>query len=309
MTDFRSSGIIMECSAEKRDNVLDRFRSERDFMLTKLQKLIFPAALLCCAVLRIYLKLSAIDPATGFYENNLMSASLFSWILGASCLVLLLFGWLPKDKSDAPALHMGLFARGCLVVSGIAAMVFIGSSLFDQVDSLLTFNPDVAGATVVFSLLFSVAGIFCMLVAPVITGILFIVIGLRGNRGTGRYHGALLLLPVLWQTAMLLTTFMGYTLMRSVSDQMLAIVMLILMVPFLLANGRVLGGIDAKKGARQLAMFGLPFSLVAVSLSLGVLIAGFADKSVEIGLSSFAAVFYLCMGLYAASAVFSLRPE
>ncbi len=276
-------------------------------MLTKLQKLIFSAALVCCAVLRIYLKLSVIDPATGFYENNPMSAFVFHWILGVSCIATMLIGWLSKDKGDVPVLRMGLCERGFLIASGIAALVFSGSSLFEQVDSLLTFNPNLVGAGVLFSLLLSVFGVFCLLVAPVITGILFVVIGLKGNNGAGSYHGVLLLLPVLWQTATLLTTFMDYTLMRSVSDQRLAIIMLILMVPFLLANGRMLGGIDAKKGARQLTIFNLPFSLIAVPLSLGVLIAGFAGKSVEIGLSPFAALFYLCMGLYAAASVFSLR--
>ncbi len=279
------------------------------FMLTKPQKLIFPAALLCCTVLRIYLKLSVIEPSTGFYKNNPALPSIFNWVLGISCIALLLFGWLFGSKETAPVLHMNLSARVFLVASGIAALVFIGSSLLEQVDSLLTFNPDLPGAAVLFSLLLSVFGIFCLLVAPVIAGILWIVIGLKGTREAGRYHGVLLLLPVLWQSAMLLTTFMNYTLMRSVSDQMLAIVMLILMVPFLLANGRMLGGIDAKKGARHLIMFGLPFSLVAVPLSLGVLAASFAGKAVEIGLSPFAAVFYLCMGLYAASSVFSLRRE
>lgn len=279
------------------------------FMLIKPQKLMFPAALLCCTVLRIYLKLSAIDPSTGFYKDNLAISSIFNWVLGVSCIALLLFGWLSKSKEAVPVFHMNLPARVFLIASGVAALVFVGSSLLEQVDSLLTFSSDLPGIAVLFSLLISVFGIVCLLAAPVITGILWIVIGLKGTHGAGRYHGVLLLLPVLWQSAMLLTTFMDYTLMRSVSDQMLAIVMLILMVPFLLANGRMLGGIDAKKGTRQLIMFGLPFSLVAVPLSLGVLAASFAGKAVEIGLSPFAASFYLCMGFYAASSVFSLRRE
>ena len=141
------------------------------------------------------------------------------------------------------------------------------------------------------------------------TGFLFLATGIKGVNAAKRPHGALLLFPVLWQTAVLLTTFMSYTRMRSVSDQLLSIAMLILMVPFLLANGRMLSGIDTEKGTHQLMMFGLPFSLIAIPFSIGILCASFAGKTVAIGPTNVAAAFYLCMGIYAVSMVFSLKKE
>lgn len=57
---------------------------------------------------------------------------------------------------------------------------------------------------------------------------------LEGGLRTLRMNGWLMLLPLVWEIGELLSSFMAYTALRNVSDQMLTIVMLILMAPFLL---------------------------------------------------------------------------
>ena len=274
-------------------------------MLLKPQKIVFSFALICCIALRIYLKLFSINPATGFYEGNLTAASIFNWVLIIGCIGLLLMGWLSSKKMAVPIFRSNPGMRVFSVLTGIFALVFAGSTLLEQVDGLLNLTY---GSNIVSSLVLSAVGIFCLIVAPIVSGILFIVIGLKGCNGN-QYHGALLLFPVLWQTALLLTTFMRYTLMRSASDQLLMIVTLLFIVPFLMANGRILSNLNPEKGMRQLSMFGLSFALAAVPHSIGILSAAFANKTVEIGPSLYAAGFYLCMGIYAMMMVFSLKKQ
>lgn len=273
-------------------------------MLLKPKKLVFSAALIVCILLRVYLKLSAIDPATGFYTGNLAVSSIFNWITAIACIGLLLMGWFSSNKSHSPRLHKDFGVRVFSVLTGISTFVFIGSTFQKQVDDLLTLTY---GSSMISSLLLSAVGIFCLIVAPVVSGFLFLTVGIKGC--SKHYHGALFLFPILWQTALLLSTFMSYTLMRSVSDQLLMIVSLLFIIPFLLANGRILSGTNAEKGAHQLSMFGLPFALVAVPSSIGILSSAVSGKTVMIGPSVFAAVFYLCIGLYAIAMVFSRKEK
>ena len=120
-------------------------------------------------------------------------------------------------------------------------------------------------------------------------------------------HGWLMLLPLVWEIGELLSSFMAYTALRNVSDQMLTIVMLILMAPFLLAHARILSGVGAEKGVRQLLFFGPAFALFAIAVPGGMIAAALAGKTVALGLSPAAAVFYFLSGLYAAALCLSLR--
>ncbi len=121
-------------------------------------------------------------------------------------------------------------------------------------------------------------------------------------------HGLLLLVPLAWQVALLLSSFMEYTAIRSVSDQMLTTVMLILLAPFLLAHARVLGQIDPDRGARQAVVFGLPFALVAFCACMGMLAASLAGRGVTVAPSPVFSAFYLFFGIYAAAFCLELTP-
>ena len=119
--------------------------------------------------------------------------------------------------------------------------------------------------------------------------------------------GWLMLLPLVWEIGELLSSFMAYTAIRNVSDQMLTIVMMILMAPFLLAHARILSGVGVEKGLRQLLFFGPAFALFAIAVPGGMIAAALAGKTVALGLSPVSAVFYFLSGLYAAVLCLSLR--
>ncbi len=143
------------------------------------------------------------------------------------------------------------------------------------------------------------------------SGFLFLYIGisLNGDTRNRPINGIALLLMLLWQTYILLTTFMSYTAIHSVSDQLLTTLMLIFLLPFLLGHGRILSGTSLEKGIRQAAVYGLPFSLLALTESAGTIAAAVAGRSLAISISLPAAIFYLILGVYAAVMVFSFQKE
>ncbi|MEM1484688.1 hypothetical protein V6615_07365 [Oscillospiraceae bacterium PP1C4] len=263
----------------------------------KLPKTIFIFSSIACVALRIFLKLSAVDSFTGFYEGDTLTVIIFNILLGAAIIAMFALGLLAKPT--AHTMNYRLPSRILAMLTGISALVFSSTNLFSQISEFTNFSASLNLASLVFNLI------------GVASGVVFLNLGFRMHSDSAGYraNGVLLLLPLLWQVYVLLTSFMSYTAIRSVSDQLLATLMLISLVPFLLAHGRILAGADTNRGIRHLVAFGLPFSLLALTTSIGTIAAALAGKPLEIALSFTGAVFYLVTGLYAASCIFSLSDQ
>lgn len=282
-------------------------------MTYKTPKTIFLFSLIACTALRIYLKLTTIDPATGFYEGNAIVVTAFYLLLIVSVAALFflrIFVKTPISVSFPKCIKLPA------VLTGAAALVACASPLLTRLSALSLPTGSLPGILVGLVSLLLTFAIF--IAAPVITGGLFLWLGARAGAPVGpqddarpalplRCNGIMALAPLFWQTGVLLTSFMAYTAVRSVSDQMLALVSLIFFVPFLLAHARVLAGVDPVKGARQLVAFGLPFSLLAISTSCGALAAAATGQSLTVSLSLAQSVFYLFAGIYAALLCFCAK--
>lgn len=283
-----------------------------------------------CLILRIVLKLTAIDPQTGFYEGGGALPPLFSILLGASVLALLLLGFLLGRKARGAGISFGIPLRVLAFATGVLLFCW---TLLHWRDIAEVFSADMALPPKLLSCIFA---LLFRIVLPWISAYLFLriagfgpftisceyrtnepvpvlpenVFDLEGGLRTLRMNGWLMLLPLVWEIGELLSSFMAYTAIRNVSDQMLTIVMLLLMAPFLLAHARILSGVGAEKGVRQLLLFGPAFALLAIAVPGGMIAAALAGKTVALGLSPAAAVFYFVFGLYAAVLCLSLkRPE
>lgn len=260
-------------------------------MHRKLSKIIFICAAIACVGLRIYLKLVTIDPATGFYEGNLFPATIFNLLLAAAVISLLVLGYLKKPAEKCTGRTS---IRVLAALTGVSALLVSGWEILAVIDGIYAMGLSAAMVALLFQLCGAASGIVLLAVA----------LRLRPD-GTCRICPVLLLLPLVWQIYRLLTSFMAYTAIRSVSDQLLVVLTMVLFSPFLLAHGRVLGGVSPAKGLRQLAAFGLPFSLLAITSSVGEITAFFAGRSVTVAGSLPHAVFYLIAGVYAATLVLS----
>lgn len=266
-------------------------------MNDKLPKQIFIFSAIACIGLRIFLKLTAVDPVSGFYEGNRLVVVLFTALLAIGVLLLILQGLRKRACGISVVCTMPL--KLLAMLSGIFAVVGGVKGLYHSIIEFSNFRMSLSFLTLFMN------GI------GVASGVLLLHIGIKNRVGQplAEYNGALLLLPLFWQVPVLLSTFMSYTAIRSVSDQLLTVVMLVLLIPFLLAHGRVLGNIDPRKGVRHLYAFGLPFSLLALTTASGIIAAFVVGKALSIGPDLLGMLSYLLLGLYAAALVFSVKPS
>ena len=286
-----------------------------------------------CLILRVVLKLTAVDPATGFYEGGGALPLVFNILLGGSVLLLLAAGYLSGRRTRGASVTFTIPLRALAFAAGISLAVWA----FLNVEGILEILPEVLtpDSRLLFKLFYCLFVVLFRLVLPIVfIYVLECIAGFVPNRklwkdlpgkdepdfahpinpfdlreahGYLRMNGWLMLLPLVWEIGELLSSFMAYTALRNVSDQMLTIVMLILMAPFLLAHARILSGVGAEKGVRQLLFFGPAFALFAIAVPGGMIAAALAGKTVALGLSPAAAVFYFLSGLYAAALCLSLR--
>lgn len=286
-----------------------------------------------CLILRVVLKLTAVDPATGFYEGGGALPLVFNILLGVSVLLLLAAGYLSGRRTRGASVTFTIPLRALAFAAGISLAVWA----FLNVEGILEILPEVLtpDSRLLFKLFYCLFVVLFRLVLPIVfIYVLECIAGFVPNRklwkdlpgkdepdfahpinpfdlreahGYLRMNGWLMLLPLVWEIGELLSSFMAYTALRNVSDQMLTIVMLILMAPFLLAHARILSGVGAEKGVRQLLFFGPAFALFAIAVP-GRHDRGRARREDRRArLSPAAAVFYFLSGLYAAALCLSLR--
>ena len=146
-----------------------------------------------------------------------------------------------------------------------------------------------------------------LVIAPVFSIYLFLRIAVLGGNKEFEANGWVSLAPILWQLGVLLLTFMSYTAIRSVSDQMLTILTTIFSLPFLLTHARWSGNVLRGKGIARMPAYGFSYAVLAISTGAGMVAAAIAGKSVDVALDLPGALYYLLSGLYAASLSLSTR--
>ncbi len=275
-------------------------------MNRKLLHLYFIGFTAVCTGLRLFLKFASVDPLTGYYEGYHTIAALFNLLLLAGVGGCLLLGWLQRDGSVP---RVSRVQRIAAALVGVACFPVGVSGLAAQSGQLERLQGALTMPALIAALVVTLVSFLCLGIAPFVTGVLFLMVARRsGDSQSKPFHGLLLLVPLAWQVALLLSSFMEYTAIRSVSDQMLTTVMLILLAPFLLAHARVLGRIDPERGIRQAVTFGFPFALLALCACAGMLAASVAGCGVAVAPSPVFSAFYLFLGLYAAAFCFDLAP-
>lgn len=270
-------------------------------MTNRTSKLVFILFAAICAGLRVYLKLYVIDGSSGFYEGGGSLPLIFNLLLALGVAVLLILSLKPR----AEAVRVLRYSPGVRLLSlllGASALVYAGTELLTRIDEQLSMTGDTANLAI--GLVFT-GVVFALL--PAFAGFTFFRVGLGARGDSSAFHISpyLALSPVLWQVALLLTLFMKYTAVRHVSDQLLTILMLVCFAPFLLSNARVLSDVVHDRGIKRLATFGLPFALLAFSVSAGVIASYIVGNPLYISLSLPGAIFFLIAGIYAVVICFS----
>ena len=270
--------------------------------------LIFSFFLLAACILRIYLKFSVIDPSTGFYEGSSGLVLLFNLLLVVGIFFFLGLGFFERKQPfvSGPSRPAGIFA----ILSGIFSLPLAAMSLARQVTSLSSL--DLEGLSLFMLLLQLLATLFSFLflaVCPFLSAFLFLKTGISISRSpiTGyRANPLLLLAPLFWQALFMLSLFMEFTAIRSASDQMLTILGMIALIPFLLGQGRLYGRLHPQKGILQLRLSGYPLVLLLAPQSLAALLFALSTGA---WLDAAVSCFYLSLTGYAFCLLLSLRPR
>lgn len=262
-------------------------------MALKYPRRIFIAAAVICVVLRVYLHRFCIDPETGFYSGGAPVAVIYYVLLIAAVAALLLLGLRNTPEKARVVMTLPLRVITLAASVGVAILAVPSPGQITGPDYLPHPFP------VIFLRLFLLSA------APFITVLLLVYLAVKSKDALAHVNGVLMLLPVIWMAAVLLTRFMDYTASRHVSDQMLTIVTLAFATLFLLPMGRAAAGITPEKAARQLSAFGLPFGLLALSTCAGILVG--PNGPTHLALSTMESVAVLLLGVFAAAMVFSLK--
>lgn len=265
-------------------------------------KRIFPAAAIVCAVWRTYLHMAYIDPDTGFYLASGPLVFGFNTVF-LLCMVLLPFLAARANIPEDIGLPRNTGVKSTLLFCGVcAAMVSIPAFL-----EIAAFGLGGDGR----SMIATIAQLLLFAIGPLVTAVLFLAAAARGGNegrlGEPPLNAYLMLIPVIWQGAIMLQRFMRFTASRHVSDQMLAIVLLVFAVPFLLAFARVAAGIDKEKGTRQMVVFGLLYALAAFTFCPAMFTGLAAEGWPRFSLSLVETLFYLSLGVFAVAAIYSVR--
>lgn len=272
-------------------------------MTSRTAKLVFTFFAAICAGLRVNLKLSVIDGLSGFYEGGGSMPLIFNLLLLVGVALLLLLS-LKRRPEVTRVLEYRPCVRLLSLLLGAATLVYAGTELLKRIDEQLSLPGDTMSLAI--GLTFT-GLVFALLPALAAFTLFRVGLGARGDSSGFRISPYLALTPVLWQVALLLTLFMKYTAVRHVSDQLLTVLMLICFVPFLLSNARVLSDVSHDRGVGRLATFGLPFALLAFSVSAGVIASYVVGNPLYIALSLPGAIFFLIAGVYATVVCFSVK--
>ena len=255
-------------------------------------KMLFLFFAIACAALRVFLKLTAVDPATGFYEGGGAARLAFNLLLAVGVIALLA---LRLRRTQPAVLQAGRIPRVLAALTGLSGGIYAALYFLDRLSRM-----DLSGG-----LLVGTVGLLLqmitLVIAPVCAVYLYLRIALLGGKQEFEVNGWVALSPILWQLGVLLLTFMSSTAIRSISDQMLTVLAMIFSLPFLLTHARWAGNVLRGKGVARMPAYGFPYAVLAISLGAGMVAAALAGREVSASLGLPGALHYLCSGLYAAS--------
>ena len=279
-------------------------------MSDKLPKGLFICSAVTCMLLWVFIKLTMIEPATGFYTGSSPLITFFNLLLFLSCLLLFVLGLFQKREWNLQETIWNLpLLRFLSILCGAGAIASAGYFGWLQYDYYLsTFNF----AFDLIDLIGWVAGfagrVFFFVLMPVVSGFLWIRLGVRPPSASLSPNPYLCLAPVLWQIGLSVSFFMSFTSMRAAADQRFGITQAVLAVPFLLAFARLTSKIDPARGMRYLRLFGLVFALFALVSAGGALAAMLAGRRVTVALPLVMELFfYPVLALYAVVFLFSVK--
>lgn len=274
----------------------------------KLPKTMLIFSMVTCVLIRVWIKLTMVNPSSGFYTNDSPVILFFNILLGISAVALLVLCVMQKPVPDM-CLHVprdAIMVRLSSILCGVGAFVAAAGGAFEQYEIYVD-EVNWGGILNSDQMLFfarTAGGFFLFSLLPLVAGLILLISGLRPQFRPCPIVA--LSLPV-WQLGLSIVLFLRFTTLRSVSDQQLGLVTLISVLPFALAWARVYCEIDYARGMRQLMLFGFVAALFALMIPTGMLAGAVAGRPVQVALPLPLCVFQVTLALYMIALLFSVE--
>ena len=217
---------------------------------------IYGGALLFCGALRVYLRFFGIDVVTGFYTASGLPVFAFNAVLGAALGAMLLLNRLRVTAHDYPVLQKSRTSSALALLVGLFIALFML-----EATRLKTFTRH-SGIR-----LEGLSAKVCA-VLGLLSALAFLWLGLRGTAEARRGLGVVLLVPVIWQTVLLVSKFNDYTTITTISDNLLVILFMVFNCCFIMGHARTVCGFARKDGRNYLLPTGLATSLLGLLLTV-----------------------------------------
>jgi len=214
------------------------------------------AALVFCLGTRIWLKLNAMDPQTGFYTGNTALVNAFNAVLALCIASLFSLYLLRRTDRDYPVMRGDKITAFFALLTGFAIALFQLETL--QIPGFGAINPGVA-----------LGGIHLILSAVLgwFSSLAFIFIGGRAlfSQGIMR-NGVFSLIAGVWLMLTLIYKFNSYAALTTVSDNLLAVLFMVFVSMFLIGHARTIEGLGREDGRNYAIPTGLSASLCGILL-------------------------------------------
>lgn len=216
---------------------------------------VYFAALAVCGASRVLLKLRFMDLETGFYTHRTGIATVFNAALLIAVVFLLAANRLRRVGGEYPLQKDSRFSGLLAMLTGLAIIAYM---LLDQ------HYPEMEQG---YSETLLLARDYVGVGLGILGGLAMIWLGI--GRMTGKVsRGAMgpALLTSLWQVYMLITRFNSYTVLTTISDNLLAVLFMIFASLFLIGQARTIFGLSRKDGRNYTIPTGLCASLTGLVL-------------------------------------------
>ncbi|MDR2932563.1 MAG: hypothetical protein LBV27_05590 [Oscillospiraceae bacterium] len=263
----------------------------------KIMFTIFFAALTVCGVMRIILRLSLIDPATGFYTATAgIIPTVFNIIFGAALVALLILNRLRRGNNDYPVHRRGRALPILAIAAGLSMLAFAWLGLPDHFGQSGVRSEGWATFVLVFNYAFTT-----------VSGLIMVYAGVHGFVSEKQPSALLLIIPPIWQLVLLLSRFNGYFSILYISDNLLIILFMAFATLFYIGHARTLCGFGRKDGRNYVISAGLGTALCGFLSSIPnfiYMIARQAPIPVD-EISTFECLYTLVLSVYALAFVAS----
>ena len=214
------------------------------------------SALVICMSARVYLKLNAMDPLTGFYVDGGALVPAFNAVFGICIVALFLLYVFRRTDRDYPVLRSDKFTAFLALLTGVTIALYQVEAM--GVSELAFASPGVLLEGLPLTISAAIGGL---------SALVFVVIGARALFGDGQmYGGVFSLIAGIWLMITLVFKFNSYTTLTTISDNLLTVLFMVFCALFLTGHARTLGGLSRRDGRNYAIPAGLSASLCGLLL-------------------------------------------